>query len=54
MAISATENDLLFVQEAVACYKRSSLTGKDGYIVSVGFFLGRVPKKYELFGVYGK
>ena len=47
-------NDLLFVQEAVACYKRSSLTGKDGYIVSVGFFLGRVPKKYELFGVYGK
>ena len=47
-------NDLLFVQEAIDCYRRSSLNEKDRYIVSLGFFLGRVPKKYELFSVYGK
>ena len=47
-------NDLLFVQEAVDCYKRSSLSEKDNYVVSAGFFLGRVPKKYQLAAAYRK
>lgn len=42
-------HDLLFTSEAVDCYRRSLLPGKDHYMVSVGFFLGRVHKKYELF-----
>ena len=45
-------NDLLFVYEAVDSYKQSSSTLKDNYLVCAGFFLGRAPKKYELFGEY--
>ncbi len=45
-------NDLLFVYEAVDSYKRSSSALKDNYLVCAGFFLGRAPKKYELFGEY--
>ena len=47
-------NDLLFVQEAVECYQRSLLGEKDNYLVAAGFFLGRVPKKYDLTTAYGK
>lgn len=46
-------NDLLYTCEAIDSYKRSTLAQKDKYIVSVGFFLGRIQKKYELFGELG-
>ncbi len=46
-------NDLLFVSEAVDCYRRSCLKQKDKYLLSAAFFLGRIPKEYILFGEYG-
>ena len=46
-------NDLLFLQEAFDSYQRSSLPLKDRHLVSAGFFLGRIPKRYEVFGAYG-
>ncbi len=46
-------NDLLFLQEAFDSYQRSSLPAKDRHLVSAGFFLGRIPKRYEVFGAYG-
>ncbi len=46
-------NDLLYLQEAFDSYQRSSLPLKDRHLVSAGFFLGRIPKRYEVFGAYG-
>ena len=46
-------NDLLFLQEAFDSYQRSSLPQKDRHLVAAGFFLGRIPKRYEVFGAYG-
>lgn len=45
-------HDILFIHEVVDCYKRLQLEAKDKLLVSAGFFLGRVAKKYELFGTY--
>ncbi|MFQ5929166.1 MAG: hypothetical protein ACE5MK_05675 [Acidobacteriota bacterium] len=46
-------HDILYVYEVSDCYKRLNLEQKDKLPVSAGFFLGRVRKKYELFGAYG-
>ncbi|MCZ6484166.1 MAG: hypothetical protein O6826_00525 [Acidobacteria bacterium] len=45
-------HDILFIHEVVDCYKRLQHEQKDKLLVSAGFFLGRVAKKYELFGTY--
>lgn len=46
-------NDILYLQEAVDAYRNSTLAQKDLYIVSAGFFLGCVHKKYDLSTQYG-
>ncbi len=45
-------HDILFIHEVVECYKNFQLEQKDRLPVAAGFFLGRVAKKYELFGTY--
>ena len=45
-------HDILFIHEVADCYKDLQLEQKDKLLVAAGFFLGRVPKKYELFGTY--
>lgn len=46
-------DDILLIHELTDCYKRSSCSERDRYLVSAAFFLGRIPKSYELFGTYG-
>ena len=46
-------NDILFLHESLDCYRNSSIEQKDKVPVSAGYFLGRVRKKYDLFGAYG-
>ena len=43
-------HDLLFIYELADAFKRSQHPQKDKLPVAAGFFLGRVPKVYELFG----
>jgi len=45
-------HDILFMHEVADCYKDLQLEQKDKLLVAAGFFLGRVAKKYELFGTY--
>ena len=57
-------HDILFIHEAVDCYRRFHLVQsagksqqwrlepKDKLPISAGFFLGRTTKRYELFGTY--
>ncbi len=45
-------HDILFIHEVVDSYKSLQLEQKDRLLVAAGFFLGRVAKKYELFGTY--
>ncbi len=45
--------DLLLVKAAVDSYRASKLDGKDRFLSGCAFFLGRLPKDYELFGAYG-
>ncbi len=45
-------HDILFIHEVADCYKDLQLEHKDRLLVAAGFFLGRVAKKYELFGTY--
>ena len=46
-------DDILLVKAAADCYQASSATDKNRYLVATAFFLGRIPKSYELFGAYG-
>ncbi|MFQ5738187.1 MAG: hypothetical protein ACE5JX_04200 [Acidobacteriota bacterium] len=45
--------DLLLVRAAVDAYRRSESGHKDKFLLSCGFFLGRIKKSYALFGAYG-
>ncbi len=45
-------HDILFIHEVADCYKDLQLEQKDKLLLAAGFFLGRVAKKYELFGTY--
>ena len=46
-------NDILYISEALDCYRRFNLQQKDILPVSAGYFLGRIKKGYELSGAYG-
>ena len=46
-------DDILLVKVAADCYQASSAADKNRYLVATAFFLGRIPKSYELFGAYG-
>lgn len=45
--------DLLLVQAAVDCYRRSSSKYGGKFLTNTAFVLGRMPKSYDLFGAYG-
>ncbi len=46
-------NDILYISEALDCYRRFNLQQKEKLPVSAGYFLGRIKKGYELAGAYG-
>lgn len=46
-------DDILLVKVAADCHQASSATDRNRYLVATAFFLGRIPKSYELFGAYG-
>ncbi len=46
-------DDILLVKVAADCHQASSAADRSRYLVATAFFLGRVPKSYELFGTYG-
>ncbi len=45
--------DLMAVESAVEAFRTFSSSDKDRAVVACAFFLGRVPKSYEIFGAYG-
>ncbi len=45
--------DLLLVKACSDLYQRSNSKMRDKFLISCGFFLGRILKNYELFGAYG-
>ena len=46
-------DDILLVKVAADCHQASSAADRNRYLVATAFFLGRIPKSYELFGAYG-
>ena len=46
-------DDILLVKVAADSHQASSATDRNRYLVAAAFFLGRIPKSYELFGAYG-
>ena len=46
-------DDILLVKVAADCHRASSAADRNRYLVAAAFFLGRIPKSYELFGAYG-
>lgn len=46
-------DDILLVKVAADCHQASSAADRSRYLVATAFFLGRIPKSYELFGAYG-
>ncbi|MFQ5741352.1 MAG: hypothetical protein ACE5JX_20330 [Acidobacteriota bacterium] len=45
--------DLLVVKAAVDSYQKSKLHNRDRFLSGCAFFLGRLPKDYQLLGAYG-
>ena len=46
-------DDILLVKAAADCHQASSAGDRNRFLVATAFFLGRIPKSYELFGAYG-
>ena len=46
-------DDILLVKVAADCHQASSAADRSRFLVATAFFLGRIPKSYELFGAYG-
>ena len=46
-------DDILLVKVAADCHQASAAADRSRFLVSTAFFLGRIPKSYELFGAYG-